>query len=129
MTFEQFKDAVVSCGFPKPSRDQYEKCVTQAKQGLITSKRELAMFVAQIIHESAGLTQKIEAACFESGCPGHYETPSDVPGKRYYGRGYMHLTWHYNYVAASQSLYGDQRLATDPDQVASNEEVAWATAF
>ncbi|RWS12428.1 hypothetical protein B4U79_06478, partial [Dinothrombium tinctorium] len=52
-----------------------------------------------------------------------------VPGKNYYGRGYIQLTHSYNYRAASQDLYGDDRLIRNPDLVADDERVAWATAF
>jgi len=87
------------------------------------------MFYAQILWESDGLRAKKEYACAQSGCPGQYQTPQDVPGKRYYGRGYIQLSWHYNYLAASKDLYGDDRLAKDPDQVANNDGIAWDTAF
>ena len=50
----------------------------------------------------------------------HYQTPNDVPGQYYYGRGYMQLSWQYNYLAASKDLYGDDRLARNPDQVKSS---------
>lgn len=50
------------------------------------------------------------------------------PDKVYYGRGMMQLTWDYNYKAASQSLYGDDRLIQNPEQVADNPEIGWATA-
>ena len=32
-------------------------------------------------------------------------------------------------MPASQSLFGDDRLLRDADQVASNDEIAWSTAF
>lgn len=38
-------------------------------------------------------------------------------------------SWNYNYGAASADLYGDDRLLRNPDQVATNDEIAWATAF
>jgi hypothetical protein len=53
----------------------------------------------------------------------------DVPGQRYFGRGYIQLTWCYNYGPASTDLFGDGRLVTDPDMVAREETVAWDTAF
>jgi predicted chitinase len=42
--------------------------------GNITSKRELAMFLAQIIWESGGLIYVQEIRCVSHGCPGDYET-------------------------------------------------------
>ena len=38
-------------------------------------------------------------------------------------------SWDYNYKAASISLYGSDTLLRNADQVASNDEIAWATAF
>ena len=38
-------------------------------------------------------------------------------------------SWDYNYKAASEALYGDDRLLYNPDLVASNDTIAWATAF
>jgi hypothetical protein len=74
--------------------EQYSNFINGASpQGGITTKRELAMFLAQIIHESGGLVYKIEQAC-GSGCfkcPGQYITADDYPGKRYCGRGYIQL--------------------------------------
>ena len=53
----------------------------------------MAMFLAQIMHESGGLVYKIESIC-GSGCfkcPGQYVTQDDYPVKRYCGRGYIQL--------------------------------------
>ncbi len=50
-------------------------------------------------------------------------------GKRYWGRGYIQLTWSYNYKAASLDLFNDDRLYKDPDQVATDDNIAWAVSF
>jgi len=99
-----------------------------SKAGNITTKRELAMFLAQILWESDGLKAVREYACL-SGCPNEYKTSDDVPGKSYYGRGYIQLTWAGNYKSASYDLFNDDRLYKNPDLVAENEELSWATAF
>lgn len=88
------------------------------------------MALAQFLHESAGLQVKVEIQCKDTGCPTDYLTPGcDKPGKRYYGRGYIQLTWCDNYKAASKDLFNDERLDEDPDSVASNETLSWNTAF
>ncbi len=46
-----------------------------------------------------------------------------------FGRGYIQLTWKENYAAASKDLFGDDRLVTNPDQVANDDTIAWKTAF
>ena len=50
--------------------------------------------------ESGGLRYVQEIDCMNTGCPGHYETTNDYPGARYFGRGYIQLSWAYNYRAA-----------------------------
>lgn len=88
------------------------------------------MALAQFLHESGGLQDKVEIQCITSGCPGQYATPGcDADGKHYFGRGYIQLSWCPNYKSASQDLYQDARLVSDPDSVASNESYAWDTAF
>lgn len=88
------------------------------------------MALAQFLHESDGLRAKEEYKCKDTGCPNDYKTPGcDAPGQSYYGRGYIQLTWCKNYKAASQELYKDARLVTDPKSVASNENYSWDTAF
>lgn len=52
-----------------------------------------------------------------------------IKGKRYWGRGYIQLTWSYNYKAASLDLFNDDRLYTDPDQVATDDNIAWEVSF
>lgn len=129
-SFDQFKNAVTSNGYPAPSQDQYNTFARlYADKGGITSKRELAMFLAEILHESGGLRYKKELACEHTGCPGSYVAGGEPAGKHYYGRGYIQLSWIYNYREASQALYGNDRLVQDPDFVGNTEEGAWGTAF
>ncbi|XP_055350780.1 uncharacterized protein LOC129597321 [Paramacrobiotus metropolitanus] len=113
---DEFRQAVTSNGFPQPTDAQYESFAKGAPNGKITSRRELAMFLANILHESGGLRYKKQI----SPQP-EYE--------KYYGRGYMQLTWEDNYRKASQALYHDDRLVENPDQVADDEDIAWATAY
>ncbi|CAF1004066.1 unnamed protein product [Brachionus calyciflorus] len=129
ITFDEFTRAVTKAGYPAPSMEKYNNFVNQlGPKGGITTKREAAMFLSQILWESDGLVAKAEYACVQTGCPGVYGT-SQYPGQSYYGRGYIQLSWNYNYDACSRALYGDDRLLRDPNQVATNDEIAWATAF
>lgn len=43
----------------------------------------------------------------------------------YYGRGYVQLTWLDNYKTMSLALFGDYRLANNPDMV-MDKEIAWS---
>ncbi|OQV16395.1 putative Acidic endochitinase SP2 [Hypsibius exemplaris] len=126
ITKAELTAALTSSGFPAPSDEQYKNIVTRCeKSGKITTKRELAMFLANVFQESDGLRAKKEY----NPPAGAYQAPGGAPGKRYYGRGYLQLSWVYNYKAASQALYKDDRLVKDPDQVATKDDVAWDTAF
>lgn len=131
VTPEEFMRAVKVAGYPKPDEEKFHNLVSQAATaGGITSKRELAMFLSHILWESDGLRAKKEYACAgPSGCPGSYSTGTDIPGKQYYGRGYIQLTYSGNYKSASYDLFNDDRLLKNPDLVADDDEIAWATAF
>ena len=131
VSFDQFARAVTSInGYPTPSQTQYESFNNNyASAGGISSNRELAMFLSEILWESGGLIYTSEIACQGNNCPDSYRSPGDDPNLFYYGRGYIQLSWSYNYKAASEDLYGDDRLVTNPDQVANDEDTAWKTAF
>ena len=111
---------------PQPTHEQYTNMVKNAgPAGGITTRQELAMFFAQIMYLSGGLYYKKE----KDPKPGFYGT--GAPGKEYYGRGYIQLAWPDNYKKASKALFGekDTSLYDDPDQVATNEDLAWSVSF
>ena len=88
---EEFNAAVEQCGFPIPSPDQFAIFIAEAQPlSRITDKRELAMFLANILLESDGLRTKRE---YNPPPNAYVYPPLDVPGKLYYGRGYIQLTW------------------------------------
>ncbi len=130
ITYEQFKRAVTACGYDVPSKEKYIPFVSRAgKNGKISSKRELAMFLANILHESGGLRYKREIRCEGNGCPGDYRSDGDAPGVYYFGRGFIQLTWSYNYGPASKDIYGDDRLIRNPDLVSDSDDASWAVSF
>jgi len=130
VSYDEFANALTACGYGKPSQDKYNALISShAPAGGITTKRELAMFLSEILHESGGLQFKSELACGGNNCAGSYRVAGDHPAKFYYGRGYIQLSWSYNYRAASKALYNDERLINDPDLVARDEKVAWETTL
>ncbi|KAH9401112.1 hypothetical protein TYRP_002702 [Tyrophagus putrescentiae] len=110
VTWKEFKRSLTMNNFPAPSQ-------------------ELAMFLAQVFWESAGLQHTKEIACAVSKCPKSYRSGGEAPNKYYYGRGYIQLTWLENYANCSLDMYGDMRLVDDPDLVSDTTEGAWGSAF
>ncbi|GLS03185.1 hypothetical protein GCM10007860_03280 [Chitiniphilus shinanonensis] len=100
-----------------------------ANTGSDTTKRqEAAAFLANINHETGGLVYIVEQN--QANWP-LYCDPGSVyacaPGKQYYGRGPMQLSWNFNYGAAGAAL--GLPLLADPDLVARDSAVAWKTAI
>ncbi|KAJ1661116.1 hypothetical protein IWQ61_000052 [Dispira simplex] len=127
VTEGEFDQAVRLSGYPAPTKEQHRFFVQGVAKNNFYNKREVAMFLANLIHESMGLREKAEIRCRTTGCPGEYG--SGTTGPKYYGRGYIQLTWKENYQRASSAIFGDQRLVDNPDLVATSEEVAWAVSF
>ncbi|CAN6382007.1 unnamed protein product [Urochloa humidicola] len=118
---------------------------------LEVQKREIAAFLGQTGHETTGgspnaddgaytwgLCFKVERAC-ESGTAGpacdycemlglHAQWPC-VPGKQYYGRGPIQLSYNYNYGPAGEHPAIAQDLLNNPDLVAQDAVVSFKTAI
>ncbi len=94
---------------------------------LTTQKREAAAALANFSHETGGLYYIEEIAKGEYCSGGATACGVCAPGKRYYGRGPIQLSWNYNYCTAGQALGLD--LWSNPDQVAQNATTAWRTAL
>ncbi len=60
VTYDQFSQALTMNGYQKPRQDQYSAFIRNYKtKGGISSLRELAMFLAEIMWESGGLIYKV----------------------------------------------------------------------
>jgi predicted chitinase len=124
------KQYLPDANIQQPTQAQYNAFITEAgPSGGITSRMELAMFLSEIMWESGGLIYKAELQCAQNNCSGQYVDNVGLPGQYYYGRGYIQLTWGANYKNASMDLYNDDRLLQNPDQVATDEDTAWAVSF
>jgi len=133
-SFAEFKCAVENTGKGgQATQAQYDSAMKMASKGLISTKAEFALFLATIVWESVGLQFKAEWECTKNpnniNCPNAYRYGGEPPGKYFYGRGYIQLSWIYNYRDCSQDLFGDQRLVNDPDSVANSEDLSWGTAY
>jgi chitinase len=91
-------------------------------------KREIAAFLANVNRETGALVyiEEIDKADYVNSGAGC----DPEPGKQYYGRGPIQLSWTTNYCSASAAIFGDSNvLRADPDRVAREAWVAWATGL
>ncbi|KAI3426598.1 S-acyltransferase [Psidium guajava] len=104
-----------------------------------TRKREIAAFLAQTSHETTGGWATAPDGpyawgyCFkqEQGNPGDYCVPNQqwpcAPGKKYYGRGPIQISYNYNYGPAGKAINYD--LLNNPDAVATDPVISFKTAL
>lgn len=104
-----------------------------------TRKREIAAFLAQTSHETTGGWATAPDGpyawgyCYlkEQGSPGPYCVPNAQwpcsPGKKYFGRGPIQLSYNYNYGPAGKAIGVD--LLKNPDLVATDPVVSFKTAL
>lgn len=123
VSYEQFckaADAYSTSGLgspPKPSQEVYNEFVKVV--GAKLPLDEQAFFLANCIWESGGLQFVEEIAC-KTGTCGY--------GK-YYGRGFIQLTWDYNYKEASKDIYGDENKYLNNPELVAQPSDAWKTAL
>ncbi|KAI3968328.1 hypothetical protein MKW92_052317 [Papaver armeniacum] len=92
------------------------------------AKREIAAFFAQLTHESGHFCYKDEInGASQNYCDStNIENPC-TPGKLYFGRGPMQLTWNYNYGPAGRSIGFDGLNA--PETVSEDPIISFKTAL
>jgi len=109
-----------------------------AGAGIQANKKELAAFFANIAHETRhGENGKYNDGLMfthESNTTLPYTAPNDIypaaPGKKYYGRGPMQLSYNGNYGYASDCIFGDKKvLLNNPDLVETDPVTAFKTAI
>lgn len=77
------------------------------------------MFLAHAMWSSNNLGTKIPLYTY-------YELNSnEADSKKYSPRGYFMIEGADNYEQASMNLFGDDRLLRNPNQVASDDDIAW----
>ncbi|KDP44269.1 hypothetical protein JCGZ_05736 [Jatropha curcas] len=95
------------------------------------SKREIAAFFAHATHETGYFcnTEEQNVPADKNYCdtsPQYRDYPC-APGKRYFGRGPLQLTWNYNYGPAGNKNNFDGLKS--PEIVARDPIIAFKTAF
>ncbi|QRK04340.1 chitinase [Archangium violaceum] len=93
-----------------------------------TRKREVAAFLANVAHETGHLVY-VEEINKSVMCDTSWGPPGCgcAPGKWYYGRGPLQLSWNGNYCAAGNALGLD--LMNDPDLLSRDAVAAWRSAL
>ncbi|TGZ67860.1 hypothetical protein CRM22_004568 [Opisthorchis felineus] len=129
----QWEQLVANGGYY--SYDNFTKSAKEwQKQGFLNygtiedKRRELAAFLANAAHET-GNFQYIEECVKSAYAQPNQEYPVK-PGRRYYGRGPLQLTWNYNYGSFSEHHYGDKhKLLDDPGKVAESGSLGFSSAI
>lgn len=95
--------------------DGFEAILNQWEISGLTDLRWLAYMLATAWHETAKTMQAIEE--YGKGKGRKYGKPDPKTGKIYYGRGFVQLTWYYNYAKMGAiidvDLYNHPELALD----------------
>jgi predicted chitinase len=91
--------------------------IKEAHRQGISSNNQIAYIIATVQHETAGTFKPVEEAFYlRSGADKHRKKLKYFP---FYGRGYVQLTWGYNYKAyktlTNLDLLKDPDLALKPD--------------
>lgn len=91
-------------------------------------KRDIAAFFANVARQTARL-HYVEQVNQSTACASTVTYAPCAPGKKYFGRGPMQLSWNYNYYAASTCLGLGTSLLTTPDVVAEDAVITWRTGL
>ncbi|PPS01733.1 hypothetical protein GOBAR_AA18934 [Gossypium barbadense] len=89
----------------------------------VESKREIAAFFAHATHETEFFCHTEEQDKSDSHCDTTKPEFPCAPGKSYYGRGPLQLSWNYNYGKAGNALKLD--LLKNPEMVANDPVVSF----
>ena len=96
---------------------------------LDTRIRDCAAFLANAKHETGSGRYVTEIA--RNKCPDYCDVAQPDPcapakGKSYYGRGWLQISWNYNYCAASKFIFKDngRKLVQDPDILEKDPAIA-----
>jgi hypothetical protein len=96
-----------------------------------TRKREVAAFLANVAHETGFLVhiEEINKQVMCQNWSGDPDCNYCPPGKMYFGRGPLQLSWSGNYCQASKGLGLGVRLLNEPELVAQDASISWGTAL
>ncbi|KAI8618203.1 lysozyme-like domain-containing protein [Chytriomyces sp. MP71] len=114
-----FDAALAACGIQQS--DMYASITKGFTVPLQGGLKEIALLLGNIAHESFGFKATEEFACVGVTSP-TYKCPYGL----YHGRGYIQLSWDYNYRSAATALDRPDIL-TNPTIVMTDLATNWAT--
>ncbi|XP_031501491.1 endochitinase 4-like [Nymphaea colorata] len=94
--------------------------------GTDVQKRELAAFLANVMHETGSFCYINEQNPGSIFCDQSVSQYPCAPGKSYFGRGPLQLSWNFNYGAAGQAIGFDG--LNNPEIVAQDANISFKTA-
>jgi len=114
----KFTQALSACGINRP--DIYSALIS-GFTAKIHGLDELALLVGNLAHESGAFQYTEEIAC-----AGVTQVTSQCPYGLYHGRGYIQISWQYNYQACAD-YWNNQQIVSNPDIVKNDQTVNWQT--
>ena len=102
------------------------------KIGNITTTNEMAMYLANVLYQSNGLTLAYDPICEDpksEGCLSlGLSTTVHASNVNYYGRGYLWIQGQSAYSDCARDLFGqDSTLIIYPDAIRASTTLNWAT--
>ncbi|KAL6121222.1 Endochitinase [Nucleospora cyclopteri] len=111
-------------------KEDFITVVVEETNKNFTDKAMAAQFLAHLAHESVGFAYIEEIAYAGNNCPSNkYGSDSSFPGKQYYGRGFIQLSYPYNYRETSIDIFGTLLIYENPELVAKDLKIAMAVSI
>ncbi|XP_022910124.1 uncharacterized protein [Onthophagus taurus] len=115
---QKLENAMRNLGYRPKSR--HIEAIVKETNSSFDDKYNAAMFLAQCAHESTGY-HDIEEIAYKGATWSPYG--DGAPGKSYHGRGFIQLTWDYNYKSCSHDIGRGNQLYKHPEMVASDSSL------